>query len=151
MVGVLGAMQGILGGFVVFITALGIWNTMMMSVLERTGEIGVMRAMGLGRLGTVWLFVLEAMGIGLLGGIVGAVLGAIPAYYLATVGITIGESVTQNIGGDFQFKTTMYGTLNAWVLVKGVILAVVTGAVGSIVPAIRAALIQPVTAMRRLR
>ena len=151
LVGIVGVMQGILGGFVLFITALGIWNTMMMSVLERTGEIGVMRAMGLGRLGTVWLFVLEAMGIGLLGGILGAALGFIPAYYLATVGITLGDEVVQQMGGDFQLRATMYGTINAGILLRGVLLAVITGVVGSIVPAIRAALIQPVTAMRQLR
>ena len=44
---------GVIGGIFVFIIALGVLNTMLMSVLERTGEIGVLRAMGLRPAGVV--------------------------------------------------------------------------------------------------
>ena len=61
---------------IVFITGLGVLNTMFMSVLERTGEIGVMRAFGLRRWQTVGLFFVEAVAIAAVGGVAGLALGS---------------------------------------------------------------------------
>lgn len=67
-------MLGGLGAVSLFVAALGICNTMIMSISERTREIGVMKALGcyLGNIRTV--FLLEAGFIGLIGGIIGSVL-----------------------------------------------------------------------------
>ncbi len=151
MMGISGFIQAFVSAMLVFITALAIWNTMMMSVLERTGEIGVMRAMGLTGFGTVMLFVLEAMSIAVLGGIVGVALGSIPAYYLELNGITLGEAVTEKIGGDFAISATMYPDLTFLIIGKALLLGLVMAIFGAAVPAIRAAMIQPVTAMRARR
>jgi len=140
------AIRGMLVFVLVFLAALGVWNTMMMSVLERTDEIGVMRAMGMGRLGAVLLFVGEASAIAILGGVVGVGLGAIPAWYLTKNGIEIGEQVTQNI--EIPFSTTMYAELSPDVMVQAFAMGLVMAVIGSALPALRAALIQPVVAMR---
>jgi len=151
LAGIIIAMQGILGGFVVFIVGLGIWVTMMASVLERTGEIGVLRAMGLSRVQTVLMFVFEAMLIAAVGGVFGVLLGAGPAYWLEVNGITFGEDLTQNIGTDMVVRPVVYGDMSPSVAIKGFLLGLAMAIVGSAIPAIRAALIQPVEAMRARR
>jgi ABC-type lipoprotein release transport system permease subunit len=57
-----------------------------MSVLERTGEIGVMRAMGVSRPRALGLFLVESIFIGLLGSAFGVALGSAGAWYLETYG-----------------------------------------------------------------
>lgn len=142
--------QAWISGIIVFITALGVWNTMMMSVLERTGEIGVMRAMGLGKLGAVSLFVVEALAIALIGGVVGVMLGALPAYYwLELQGVSLGETVVQNL--SIPFSNRMYADFSSDIAVRGFVLALAMALVGSALPAWHAASIQPVEAMRSKR
>jgi putative ABC transport system permease protein len=139
-------MQSIIVAVIVFLTALGIWNTMMMSVLERTHEIGVLRAMGLSRWGTVRLFVGEALAIAVLGGTLGVLLGAYPAWLLETRGITIGERTAAST--TLMISETMHGDLNWSVALTAFGLGLLMALLGSLVPALRAASIQPVAAMR---
>lgn len=133
---------------VVFLTSLGIWNTMMMNVLERTREIGVLRAMGLTRAGTVLLFLVEALTIGVLGGLAGVVLGFGPAWALQEYGISLGEKVTRDMSAQFPIQETVYGNVTFEFVVFAFVLGLVTALVGSVLPALRAAGIQPVAAMR---
>lgn len=139
-------MERIIVFVIVFLTALGIWNTVMMSVLERTHEIGVLRAMGLSRWGTVRLFVGEALAIALSGGVVGVLLGAYPAWLLQTHGIRIGERTASSTG--LMMAETMYGRLSWSTVWTAFGLGLLMALLGSLVPALRAASIQPVAAMR---
>jgi putative ABC transport system permease protein len=68
--------QGFIQFFIIMLAALAIFNTMSMSVLERTGEIGVMRAMGMSRPRALGLFLVESIFIGLLGSAFGVALGS---------------------------------------------------------------------------
>jgi putative ABC transport system permease protein len=146
---VVGVVKSVIAGIIVFITALGVWNTMMMSVLERTGEIGVMRAMGLSRLGAVMLFVVEALVIAVMGGAVGVGIGSIGAGILQYVGVELGDGVTGNI--SVPLNSHMYAHLTPDVVITGFVLALCMAVVGSAPPALRAASIQPVAAMRSRR
>lgn len=129
----------------VLLASLGIWNTMTMSVLERTHEIGVLRAMGMSRLGTMRLFVGESLAIGVIGGLVGVLLGLYPAWLLATKGLHIGERTASStvIGAE-----TIYGDLSLNSVLTAFTIGLVMAVLGSIGPALRAASIQPVSAMR---
>lgn len=131
---------------IVFLAALGIWNTMTMSVLERTHEIGVLRAMGMSRIATVSLFVGEALMIGVMGGLLGVALGAYPAWLLETVGITIGEQTAANM--PVGLSERIHGDLSFESVVIAVGLGLLMALVGSLLPALRASSIQPVSAMR---
>ena len=131
---------------IVFLTALGIWNAMMMSVLERTHEIGVLRALGLSRWGTVRLFVLEALSIALVGGVLGVLLGLYPTWYLATHGLHLGERTAANAGT--VIGETVYGDFSLGGVLSAFGLGLLMAALGSFIPALRAASIQPVSAMR---
>ena len=148
MVKMSGAIQLIFAGAVVFITALGVLNTMLMSVLERTGEIGVLRAMGLGRAQTVMLFVIEAIGIATVGGLLGVTMGGLVAWaWLERVGINLGGAA-KSFPSAIPINSIMYGDVTLQHLVIGFLLGLLMAVVGSLIPALRAAGIQPVEAMR---
>ena len=73
-VNVLQVLVGVFGVITVIASIFGIVNTMYISVLERTREIGLMKALGMSGRTVAWLFRLEAAWIGLIGGLIGAVL-----------------------------------------------------------------------------
>jgi putative ABC transport system permease protein len=139
-------MQGVIIFIIVFLTALGIWNTMMMSVLERTHEIGVLRAMGLSRLGAIGLFIGEALAIGVGGGVVGLALGAVPAWLLEEHGVRIGERTAGSM--SVPVSETVRGDLSLESVVMAFGLGLLMAVLGGTLPALRAASIQPVSAMR---
>lgn len=136
---------------IIFITSLGVWNTMTMSVMERTGEIGVLRAMGMKRLRVVSLFVMEALMIGLIGGLVGVLVGSMGAYYLEVVGVSIGEDVVDNMEDSVPFSRIIRADLSVFAVSLTFLTAISMAFVGSALPALRAALVQPVEAMRARR
>lgn len=146
--GMTGAVRAIIGAIVVFLVALGIWNTMMMSVLERTHEIGVMRAMGLNPPGAVALFLVESLAIGTVGGLAGIALGALPAWLLEVYGINLGEQTVRQMSGSIPVPTTVHADLNLELVLWSFMLGLVMAILGGTLPAVRAARIQPVAAMR---
>ena len=79
---------------VLAIAALGMANTMLMSVFERTREIGTLMALGSTRGEILALFLLESVLLGVAGGLVGALVGGSVVNYFASVGISLGESVS---------------------------------------------------------
>lgn len=149
--GIVGALQSIAAGVIVFITALGVLNTMLMSVLERTAEIGVMRAMGLKRGATVALFVMEAMGIATIGGAVGAVVGGLVSYFILELqGVNLGNAVNKMPPG-LAIDSVIHADWEPYMLAQSFALGLVMAIVGGALPAIRASRIQPIEAMRSRR
>ncbi|MSP55498.1 MAG: ABC transporter permease [Myxococcales bacterium] len=149
--GIIGALQSIAAGVIVFITALGVLNTMLMSVLERTAEIGVMRAMGLRRGATVFLFVIEAIGIAAIGGAVGAIVGSLISYFILELhGINLGNAVNKLPPG-LAVDSVIHGDWEPIMLAQAFGLGLVMAIVGGALPAIRASRIEPVEAMRARR
>jgi ABC-type lipoprotein release transport system permease subunit len=140
---------GVLAFIIVFVTALGVLNTMIMSVMERSAEVGVLRAMGLRKRGVVAMFLMEGLLIGVAGAVAGLGLGMIPAMYLETHGVTLGEGLTSKTG--FPLASTIHANFTWGIACLSVSLGVLTAVLGSLIPAMRAAAIQPVNAMRRRR
>jgi len=122
------------------LACLGIANTMYTAVLERTKEIGVLKALGARRRDVLLLFVAEAAVIGLAGGLIGIV----TAVALARVGNTAVDRLTQGVaaGGLDVFRT------DAWVVVAALAIAVLLSTVSGLLPALRAGLQDPVKALR---
>lgn len=139
-----------LSGLMMFVMVLAIFNTMTMSVLERTGEIGVMRAMGQTRLGAVGLFLVEAISIGIIGGGAGVLVGGLGGYWMEVKGFDMGQELVDQ-AGTFPLASVIYGDITPELMIQCFILAVVTACVGAILPAIRAASISPSAAMRSRR
>jgi putative ABC transport system permease protein len=140
---------GVLAFIIVFVTALGVLNTMVMSVMERSAEIGVLRAMGLRKRGAVGMFLVEGLLIGIAGGALGLLLGMLPALYLERHGVSLGEGLTSKTG--FPLAETIYANFTWGIACLSAGLGVLTALLGSFVPALRAAAIQPVNAMRKRR
>jgi len=116
-----------------FIGAVGMLNTMLMSVLERTREIGVLRALGWRRRQVVGMILQEALALGAVGGVYGIILG---------LGLTWGITQIPGIGG--MLKASYSPELFAQALA----VALVTGAIGGLYPAWRATRMRPVEALR---
>jgi len=146
--GVIGTIQAITAGVVVLITALGVLNTMLMSVLERTAEIGVLRAMGMRLWPTLVMVVMEAFAIAVVGGLIGVAVGGVLAWaWLERHGINLGAAV-KGLPSAIPINSIVYGDLQASQLVTAFVLGLAMALVGALLPAIRAAGIQPVEAMR---
>jgi putative ABC transport system permease protein len=133
---------GLLGLAIValLLACLGIANTMYSAVLERTKEIGVLKALGARRRDVLLLFVAEAAVIGLAGGLI----GALAAVALARLGNTWVDRIAQSVasGGLDVFRP------DAWVVVAALVLAVLLSTVSGLLPAVRAARQDPVKALR---
>jgi ABC-type antimicrobial peptide transport system permease subunit len=128
--------QGMIGGIsfmAILVGGVGVLNTMLMSVVERTREIGVLRALGWRRRRILWLILREALLLGLLGGIAGlciafgmlVAMGQIPNY---------GEMLTPIWGWD--------------ILARALAVSLLLGVIGGLYPAFRATRLQPVEALR---
>ncbi|MBS3084235.1 ABC transporter permease [Candidatus Pacearchaeota archaeon] len=119
----------------IIVGGVGIVNTMTTSVLERTKEIGIMKAIGAKNSDIFYLFLIESGLLGLVGGIAGIILG-IGVGYFGTVMINsfLGASSSPKID---------------WILIAFTFLgSFIVGAVSGIIPAIRAANQKPVEALR---
>jgi len=126
------------------IIAIGILNTVLMVILERTTEFGVMRAIGTRPSQIFRLIVLETMYLSILSIIAGTMVGIIANWLLSVYGITLSDPVDW---GGFLFDTiTSRVTLRS--IINPIIMVVITAILVSIPPAIRAARIQPVKALR---
>lgn len=133
----------VLGGVVASIMAIGAvfgaLNTMYSAVAERGREIATMRALGFGGPSVVFSFLVEALLISFVGGVVGC-LAVLPLN-----GLTTGAMNWQTFSHlAFAFKITPE------LLTKGVIFALVMGVLGGLLPAIRAARLPVATALREL-
>lgn len=144
------AMLGFISAIFVFIAGLVVLNLMLMSVLRRTGEIGVLRALGLRAPGVVALFVIEALAIAAVGGALGVALGALPSMYMETHGLDIGSAVSK-MPDTMPVNRMIRADWSLDVGLRAFGLGLLMALVGAATPSIRAARIQPVEAMRARR
>lgn len=145
-----GVSSGILLVIVFGLAAVGVVNTMLMSVLERTREFGVLRALGVRPLELVTVIVLESVFLGVLGLIAGTALGLGAQWYMVTQGIDLSNRNGEGFAlQDMQLDPVVYGAWSAdslWQPALGVLLSAV---VAALYPAFRAASLRPVDALRQ--
>jgi len=136
----IGIVLGAIGGISLFVAAIGIINTMVMATFERIREIGVMRACGATRASIRRLFTFEAAQLGFWGGIFGLGL----SYLIGKVGTQIADRYATDIPIPID-KIAQF----PWWLVGGVIaFTTLIGLLSGLGPAIKAARMNPVDALR---
>lgn len=133
------AVLGSIGAVSLFVAAIGIANTMMMSIYERTKEIGVLKVLG-GDLGAIRsMFLIESACIGFSGGVLGVALsygisfGMNHFLKLEQIGVSVGEKVSR---------------IPLWLSASALVFSVIVGMLAGFFPARRAMRLSPLAALR---
>ncbi len=135
-----------IAGIALLVGGIGIMNIMLASVTERTREIGIRRAIGATRKHVVWQFLVETGVLSALGGFVGVLLGVSvslilePAVSWAQTHTFLEKYMTDKVDLPTQ--------LTAWSISTSFTVAVLTGLIFGIYPAMRAAAQDPIVALR---
>jgi len=135
------------------IASLGIINTMLMAVLERTREIGMMSAMGMKSSEITLLFVLEGGFIGMIGSFLGCLLGGLTAWYLEVYGWSMsfmGETMQKISQSIYPVKDVFYADLTPGILIITFVFGTLVAILAGLYPARKAAKLNPVDALRHI-
>lgn len=138
---VIESLLGCIGGVGLLVAFFGIANTMLMSILERTREIGIMKAVGGTRFNIATIFLFEASGIGLMGGS----LGIFGGWLLGIIG-NAGATWYGHSHGMSRDMAPFY--VSIWLAGGAMIFSVLVSIVAGLYPAWRAARLDPVVALR---
>lgn len=135
------AVLGAIGAVAMLVAAISITNTMMMSIYERTKEIGVMKVLGCDIRNIQGLFLMEAGFIGFIGGVVGVGF----SYVLSLVinGLVAGSDATANMG-----ITGAICRIPLWLNPLAIVFAIVIGMIAGFIPSLRAMRLSPLAAIR---
>jgi putative ABC transport system permease protein len=126
-------MMGAISILAIVVGGMGVLNTMLMTVLERTREIGVLRAIGWRSRRILGMIMQEAIWLGLLGGLSGILIAFGLGYLLGAIPL---------MGDALQLKWELD------IFTRAISLALLLGALGGLYPAFRATRLQPVEALR---
>ena len=131
---------GIFGSLALAVATLGIVNTLVMAILERRREIGVLKALGAADADVQQLFFVEAGVMGLFGGFLGVFFGW-----------ALGRAIT--FGTNVYLKRQALNPIELssvpwWLILAGIVFAVLVSLVAGLYPASRAAKLNPVDALR---
>lgn len=132
------AVLGGIGAVSLFVAAIGIANTMMMSIYERTKEIGVIKVLGCAMGNIRNMFLIEAGCIGFMGGVIGLVLSYLLSYL---VNHFIGGELMTGVAGDIS-------RIPLWLAGSALVFAVIIGMLAGFFPAQRAMKLSPLAAIR---
>jgi len=130
---------------VALIIILSIANTMTMSVIERTGEIGTLMALGNKNKQIMRLFVTEGLILGVFGGITGVMVGYALARAISYLGIPMPPAPGMTTGFTGQIRVTL------WLASQALIIAIITSLLASLYPAWKASRLNIVDALRHNR
>lgn len=132
------AVLGGIGAVSLFVAAIGIMNTMMMSIYERTKEIGVIKVLGCSLKNIKQMFLLEAAFIGFIGGVVGNLLSFLMSFI---INILTRNGSAMGLDGNISY-------IPPWLVIASMTFAVLIGMVAGYFPALRAMKLSPLAAIR---
>ena len=129
---------GGIGAVSLFVASIGIANTMMMSIYERTKEIGIMKVLGCDMNRIRDMFLIESGAIGLIGGLTGVIFSFIISIIINALGVAASVS---GVDGDIS-------RIPVWLVIAAIIFAVIIGMLAGFFPSLRAMKLSPLTALR---
>ncbi len=133
---------GLIGTLTLAIGGIGLANIMLVSVTQRTREIGVIKSLGATRRSILFQFLLEAMAIVTAGGLLGVLLG---------VGISVAVGTLPLLGPLFKDTTgngDIHLTVSRFAILTSTIMLEIVGLISGLLPAIRASRLDPIEALR---
>lgn len=130
---------GGIGAISLLVAAIGIANTMMMSIYERTKEIGVFKVLGCKLPAIRNMFLIEAGAIGFIGGTVGLILSTI---------LSFAVNNAPNLGMMGMGGTAKASIIPLWLYGLGLLFATLIGMLAGLLPALRAMKLSPLEALR---
>jgi putative ABC transport system permease protein len=133
---------GIIGAMTLAVGGVGVMNIMLVSVTERTREIGLMKALGARPRDILAQFLLESFILTFLAGLAGVIVSIITTYLVPPMPLYSAMYQTANHDGDIILRTS-FGIMLASFIILGLV-----GIVSGLLPAIRAAKMDPVVALR---
>lgn len=132
------AVLGGIGAVSLFVAAIGIANTMMMSIYERTKEIGVIKVLGCSLKNIKQMFLMEAAFIGLIGGVIGNIFSF---FVSALINVITGHGAAMGFDGDISY-------IPIWLVLVSLGIAMLVGILAGYFPAKRAMQLSPLAAIR---
>ncbi len=125
-----------IAGISLVVASIGIMNTMLTSVMERTHEIGIMKAIGARNIDVMAIFIMEGILISIFGGLIGVILGF------------IGAQGFGNMSGGFMQGVPLVPIINVSTIIIAITVAMLVGVLSSLYPARKAAKMSPIEAVR---
>jgi putative ABC transport system permease protein len=132
-------------GIILVALIFGIVNTMLMAVLERVKELGMLMAVGMNKIRVFTMIVLETVFLSLQGGVIGIVVGYLVTVLLNKEGINLAPWAEgfEKLG----YEAIVYPIANAGIAVQVAIMVLVAGIIASVYPAIKALQLKPAEAL----
>lgn len=124
----------------------GIVNTMMMAVLERIAELGMLMAIGMSKVRIFWMIVFETVMLSVTGAVVGIGIGMVTIGYFGKHGLNL--SIWSKGLEEVGFDPIVYTTIDNYFVMMIVFLILGTGILASVFPAGKAIRLKPVEALR---
>ncbi len=145
-----GKFSGVFIVFILIIASIGIINTMIMSVHEKTKEIGTLKALGMSEKEIRKIFSYEGLALGLFGSIFGIILAIPLNYYLAKVGLNVAAMVDINLIAEFGLPLVLYSSFPIKGYISAFILGVLVSYISTYSSAKKAAKLEVTKALRTI-
>jgi putative ABC transport system permease protein len=139
VIGILQLVLVAIASIALIVASIGIMNTMLTSVMERTREIGIMKAIGATNIDIMNIFIIEGILVSSIGGIIGIILGI-----FGSQGLTLILNNFMAMGGSSQLSPVI--TIMSVILAVSV--SIIVGVLSSLYPAWKAARMSPIEAVR---
>jgi len=124
----------------------GIINTMLMVILERVKEIGMLMAVGMNKLKVFTMIVVETVQLSLVGGVAGVIIGSLISKYFETHAINLSRWAKGY--SQLGYDTLVYCSLESEMVINVTILVIFTGIIAALYPAYKALKYDPAEALR---
>jgi ABC-type lipoprotein release transport system permease subunit len=124
----------------------GIVNTMLMVIMERVHELGMLMAIGMNRKRIFIMIMLETIYLSLTGGVIGIIIGFVVSKYLGRVGINL--NAWKEAFAELGYSTNIYPDIDSKTMIITAIMVIIAGVISSLYPAYRALKLNPSESIR---